>query len=368
MSDDVLFSPFTLRGLTLPNRIVMAPMTRGMAENGIPGPAQAEYYRRRAEGGVGLILTEGTVVDRPASRNMPGIPLFHGEAALAGWDAVAKAVHAAGGRIGPQIWHTGSTHGRGWEPDAPVESPSGIVGPDEPRGVVMTEEDIADTVAAFARAAADAKRLGFDTLELHGAHGYLIDQFFWSGTNKREDAFGGATIRERSRFAAEVIRAVRAAVGEDFPLILRVSQWKQQDYSAWLASSPQEMTDWLAPLVEAGVDILHCSQRRFWEPEFPEVDGAEGLNFASWAKKLTGAATISVGSVGLSSDFFAAFGGEGSGTAALDNLYARMEREEFDLIAVGRVLLSDAQWVQKVRSGQTDKLRGFDAADLAVLA
>ncbi|MDY4348387.1 NADH:flavin oxidoreductase [Pectobacterium brasiliense] len=368
MSDDVLFSPFTLKGLTLPNRIVMAPMTRGMAENGIPGPAQTEYYRRRAEGGVGLILTEGTVVDRPASRNMPGIPLFHGEAALAGWDAVAKAVHAAGGRIGPQIWHTGSTHGRGWEPDAPVESPSGIVGPDEPRGVVMTEEDIADTVAAFARAAADAKRLGFDTLELHGAHGYLIDQFFWSGTNKREDLFGGATIRERSRFAAEVIRAVRAAVGEDFPLILRVSQWKQQDYSARLASSPQEMTGWLAPLVEAGVDILHCSQRRFWEPEFPEVDGTEGLNFAGWAKKLTGAATISVGSVGLSSDFFAAFGGEGSGTAALDNLYARMEREEFDLIAVGRVLLSDAQWVQKVRSGQTDQLRGFDAADLAVLA
>ncbi|MEQ9846756.1 NADH:flavin oxidoreductase [Pectobacterium brasiliense] len=368
MSDDVLFSPFTLKGLTLPNRIVMAPMTRGMAENGIPGPAQAEYYRRRAEGGVGLILTEGTVVDRPASRNMPGIPLFHSAAALAGWDAVAKAVHAAGGRIGPQIWHTGSTHGRGWEPDAPVESPSGIVGPDEPRGVVMTEEDIADTVAAFARAAADAKRLGFDTLELHGAHGYLIDQFFWSGTNKREDAFGGATIRERSRFAAEVIRAVRAAVGEDFPLILRVSQWKQQDYTARLASSPQEMTDWLAPLVEAGVDILHCSQRRFWEPEFPEVDGAEGLNFAGWAKKLTGAATISVGSVGLSSDFFAAFGGEGSGAAALDNLHARMEREEFDLIAVGRVLLSDAQWVQKVRSGQTDQLRGFDAADLAVLA
>ncbi|KHS82496.1 NADH:flavin oxidoreductase [Pectobacterium carotovorum] len=368
MSDDVLFSPFTLKGLTLPNRVVMAPMTRGMAENGIPGSAQAEYYRRRAEGGVGLILTEGTVVDRPASRNMSGIPLFHGEAALAGWEAVAKAVHAAGGRIGPQIWHTGSTHGRGWEPDAPVESPSGLVGPDEARGVVMTEEDIADTVAAFARAAADAKRLGFDTLELHGAHGYLIDQFFWPGTNKREDAFGGATIRERSRFAADIIRAVRAAVGEDFPLILRVSQWKQQDYSARLASSPQEMTDWLAPLVEAGVDILHCSQRRFWEPEFSEVDGAEGLNFAGWAKKLTGAATISVGSVGLTSDFFAAFGGEGSGTAALDNLYARMEREEFDLIAVGRVLLSDAQWVQKVRSGQTDKLRGFDAADLAVLA
>lgn len=367
MSSDILFSPFTLKGLTLPNRIVMAPMTRGMAEGGIPGAANAEYYRRRAQGDVGLILTEGTVVDRPASRNMAGIPFFHGEKALAGWDSVVKAVHSAGGRIGPQLWHTGSTHGRGWEPDAPVESPSGLVGPDEARGVAMTEEDIADTVAAFASAAADAKRLGFDTVELHGAHGYLIDQFFWSGTNKRNDLFGGATIRERARFAAEVVRSVRAAVGPDFPLILRVSQWKQQDYAARLANTPDEMADWLVPLVEAGVDILHCSQRRFWEPEFAQIDGTEGLNFAGWAKKLTGAATISVGSVGLDSDFFAAFGGEGSGTAALDNLYTRLEREEFDLIAVGRALISDAHWVQKVKNAQLAELKGFNAADLGAL-
>ncbi len=151
-------------------------------------------------------------------------------------------------------------------------------------------------------------------------------------------------------------------------MILRVNQWKQQDYKVRLATSPQEMTEWLAPLVEAGVDILHCSQRRFWEPEFSDIDGEQGLNFAGCAKKLTGAATISVGSVGLSSDFFAAFGGEGSGAAALDNLYTRMERDEFDLIAVGRVLLSDAHWAEKVQSGQTDSLRGFNVADLAVLA
>lgn len=367
MSGNALFSRFTLKGLTLPNRIVMAPMTRGMAPEGIPGQPNADYYRRRAEGEAGLILTEGTVINRPASRNMPGIPFFHGEQALAGWKQVADAVHAAGGRIGPQIWHTGSTRSGEWEPDAPVESPSGLVGPGDARGVAMTEEDIADTVAAFARAAADAKRLGFDVVELHGAHGYLIDQFFWPGTNQRTDAFGGKTIAERSRFAADVVRAVRASVGPDFPLILRVSQWKQQNYAARLATTPQEMTEWLAPLVEAGVDILHCSQRRFWEPEFPDVDGSEGLNFAGWAKKLTGAATISVGSVGLSGDFFGAFGGQGSGTAELDNLHARMERGEFDLIAVGRALLSDPHWVEKVRAGRTDELHGFRAEDLAAL-
>ncbi len=115
------------------------------------------------------------------------------------------------------------------------------------------------------------------------------------------------------------------------------------------------------------MDILHCSQRRFQEPEFPDIDGSEGLNFAGWAKKVTGAATISVGSVGLADDFFGAFGGQGAGTTVLDNLYARMEREEFDLIAVGRALLSDARWAQKVQAGQTDALHGFNAADLASL-
>lgn len=366
-STDILFRPFEYRGLTVPNRIVMAPMTRSFAPEGIPGEANAAYYRRRAEGGVGLILSEGTVIDRPASRNDPGIPFFHGEKALAGWKGVIDAVHDAGGHMGPQLWHTGSTIGGAWEPDAPVESPSGLLAPGKPRGKAMSEEDIADTVAAFARAAVDAQRLGFDILEIHGAHGYLIDQFFWSGTNERTDLYGGATIKERSRFAAEVIAAVRAAVGPDFPVILRVSQWKQQDYAARLATSPAEMEDWLQPLVDAGVDILHCSQRRFWEPEFPEIDGEKGLNFAGWAKKITGAPTISVGSVGLSGEFLAAFQGEQSQVAGIENLLDRMEKDEFDLIAVGRALLSDAQWANKVKTGDFDDLHGFDPASLKQL-
>jgi 2,4-dienoyl-CoA reductase-like NADH-dependent reductase (Old Yellow Enzyme family) len=365
---DILFQPFTLKTLDLPNRIVMAPMTRTKTENGIPGAINAEYYRKRAEGGVGLILSEGTVVDRPASRNDPGIPFFHGDAAIAGWKAVADAVHAAGGKMGPQIWHTGSTRAfTEWEPDAPVESPSGLLAPDTPRGVAMSDEDIADTIAAFASAAKSAKDLGFDTVEIHGAHGYLIDEFFWSGTNLRDDRYGGKTIAERSTFAREVVAATRAAVGPDFPIILRLSQWKQQDLTARLAPTPDEMTSWLAPLVEAGADILHCSQRRFWEPEFPELDGENGLNFAGWAKKLTGAATISVGSVGLSSDFMSAFAGEASEKAGLDALTERMEKGEFDLIAVGHALIYDAQWTNKVQKGAFDSLEDFNPATLAEL-
>lgn len=366
---DILFRPFRLGSLELANRIVMAPMTRSFAPLGVLSDASAPYYRRRAEGDVGLILTEGTVVDRPASRNDPGVPFFHGEEALEAWKNVVTAVHGAGGRIGPQLWHTGAVKSfqHDWEPADPVESPSGLAAPDTPRGQMMSEEAIADTVTAFARAAVDAKRLGFDTVELHGAHGYLIDQFFWSGTNLRADRYGGASIARRARFAAEVVAAIRAEIGSDFPIILRVSQWKQQDYAARLAETPDEMADWLQPLVEAGVDILHCSQRRFWEPEFPGVDGEKGLNFAGWAKKLTGAATISVGSVGLSGDFLTTFAGEGSTGAGIDRLVDRMERDEFDLIAIGRALITEPHWAAKIRSNDGASLSGFDPSALAEL-
>lgn len=363
-----LFQPLTIGSMQLANRIVMAPMTRSFAEGGLPGPAHAAYYRARAEGGTGLLITEGTVIERPSSRNEPGIPFFHGKA-LAGWGGVVDAVHDAGGRIAPQIWHVGAVASMraGWTPDAPMEGPSGLNAPGKPLGTAMGETDVADTIAAFARAAVDAKALGFDCVEVHGAHGYLVDQFFWDGTNRRDDRYGGATLPERSRFAAELVAAIRAGVGPDFPLILRVSQWKQQDYGVRLAPTPDEMAAWLCPLVEAGVDVLHCSQRRFWEPEFPEIDGAEGLNFAGWAGKLTGARTISVGSVGLDGDFFGAFAGRPSATAALDGLIARMERGEFDMIAVGRALITDPDWANKVREGRLGELLPFDAAALATL-
>lgn len=221
----------------------------------------------------------------------------------------------------------------------------------------MSDGAVADTIAAYAEAALQAKTMGFDTIEIHGGHGYLVDQFFWASTNKRNDRYGGIAHKDRSSFAAEVVSAVRAAVGPDFPIILRLSQWKGQDYAARMAEPPGEMADWLTPLVDAGVDILHCSQRRFWEPEFSEIDGAAGLNLAGWAKKLTGAATISVGSVGLSGDVISSFSGESSTPTKLDELVRRMENDEFDLIAVGRALITDPNWVNKVRARPGNRSR-----------
>lgn len=364
MPIDSLFQPFQLKTLKLPNRIVMAPMTRSFSPGGVPTPQVADYYRRRAEAAVGLIISEGTVVNRPSASNDPAVPRFWGEDALAGWKQVIDSVHAAGGVMAPQLWHVGAARNRrsDWVAPPPVDSPSGLSSPGKAFGEAMTDAAIADTIAGFARAALDAKRLGFDAIELHGAHGYLIDQFFWDGTNARTDRFGG-TLAQRGQFAADILRAVRAAVGPDYPVIIRLSQWKQQDFAARIAKTPQEMEAWLRPLADAGADIFHCSQRRFWESEFEGSD----LNFAGWAKKLTGKPTITVGSVGLSGEFIAAFGGESSQPASLDELLRRFDRGDFDLVAVGRALINDPEWVQKIRDGRQAELLDFSPASLGTL-
>ncbi|WP_310496363.1 NADH:flavin oxidoreductase [Sandarakinorhabdus sp.] len=361
-----LFRPFTINGLRLPNRIVMAPMTRSFSPGGIPGDNVAEYYRKRAAGGVGLIVTEGTAIDRAAAANDPDVPEFHGRG-LDGWAKVPPAVHREGGLIAPQLWHVGAMPNRRNPKAVTAESPSGVYMPGKTNGDAMTDSDVADAIASFARAAADAKRLGFDAVELHGAHGYLIDAFFWPGTNARNDGWNGGDIAARGRFAAEILKAVRAAVGPDFPVIIRLSQWKQQDFAYRIAVTPDEMLAWLAPLADAGADVFHCSQRRFWEPEFPEIDGEAGLNFAGWAKKLTGKPTITVGSVGLSGEFVAGMRGEASKPASIENLLERLARDEFDLVAVGRALIVDPDWAHKIRDGRTGDLRDYSAEALATL-
>jgi len=361
---NALFRPFHCKSLNLKNRIGMAPMTRTFSPGGLVTAEVADYYARRAEGNVGLIISEGTGIARGASLNEPNAPRFHGERELAGWQRVIDRVHAAGGVMAPQLWHVGATPGSSaWVAPGPIDSPSGLLAPDKKVGEPMTDAAVADTIAAFAQGAADAKRLGFDAVELHGAHGYLIDQFFWEATNRRPAPYGGATLGERTRFAAEILKAVRRAVGEDFAVIIRLSQWKGQDFTARMAHDPGEMETWLAPLADAGADIFHCSQRRFWEPEFQGSD----LNFAGWAKKLTGKPTISVGSVGLSGDFIAAFGGQSSQPAAIDRLLQRMDRDEFDLVAVGRALIVDPDWARKVELGHFGELTPFSREALATL-
>jgi len=365
---DILFQPFELGRLKLANRIVMAPMTRNKSAGNIPGPAVVEYYRRRAAGGVGLIITEGTCVNHIAASGYPDVPYFHGAERLAGWKKVADAVHGEGGKIAPQLWHCGGMRKAGTPPEGAVDgyTPSGMNLPGKVNRHIMTRQDIDDVVRAFGQGAADAKALGFDAVEIHGAHGYLIDQFFWEGTNQRDDEYGGS-LERRSRFAIEVIAAVRAAVGPDFPVILRWSQWKQQDFSARLVSTPVQLEQFLLPLSAAGVDIFHCSTRRFWEPEFPGSD----LNLAGWTRKITGKPAITVGSVGLNTDFIPAPGEtafRAAEPASLDELVRRVAAGEFDLVAVGRALIANPDWVQLVAAERAADIKAFRVEMLDTLA
>lgn len=365
----ILFEPFKLGSLALKNRIVMAPMTRSMSPGNIPNDKNIDYYRRRAAGGVGLIVTEGTCVGHPAASGYPDVPFIYGDAAMAGWKKLVEAVHVEGGKIVPQLWHVGAIRKTGgFEPDpsVPGYAPSGMASPGKVKCHVMSEEDIQDCIDAFVDSAAGSKAVGFDGVEIHGAHGYLVDQFHSDELNVRSDKWGGS-LENRTRFSTEIVKGIRAACGPDFPIIFRFSQWKQHSYDAKIAASPKELEEFLGYLSDAGVDIFHASTRRFWQPEF---EGSP-LNLAGWAQKLTGKPAITVGSVGLNdSDFVTAFNPKAEAEAAtsdLGELIRRMEAGEFDLVAVGRALIANPDWANKVKAGQADALRAFNRDMLMTL-
>jgi N-ethylmaleimide reductase len=216
-NDSPLLQPFRLGDLTLPNRVVMAPLTRNRATHGtdVPNALAATYYRQRAS--AGLIVSEGTQISQQG-QGYVWTPGMYSDAQIDGWRRATDAVHEAGGRIFAQLWHVGrishvSLQPNGGAPVAPsairantrtfIES--GFAEVSEPRALETVE--IPGVVADFAKAAANAKRAGFDGVELHGANGYLIDQFLRDGTNKRTDAYGGS-VENRARFALDVVDAV----------------------------------------------------------------------------------------------------------------------------------------------------------------
>jgi 2,4-dienoyl-CoA reductase-like NADH-dependent reductase (Old Yellow Enzyme family) len=283
-------------------------------------------------------------------------------------------VHDAGGRIMAQLWHTG--HGRIREQavdpsrasigpmttylaeDSPLIAEGGTYGP----GEAMTVGDIDNAIAEYAEAASRALDAGFDGVQLHGAHGYLIDQFLWGESNRRHDGYGGDSAA-RARFATEVVAAIRASTGPHFPIGLRFSQWKLPlHYAVKSWKDPLALERFLTPLVHAGLDFLDASTRRYWEPEFA---GSE-LTLAGWAKEITALPVIAVGSIGVDGPF------DASGVVThsapqtdLDRIVAMIERGEVDMVGVGRALIANPDWPNRIRAGDTATLKPYDQAALA---
>jgi len=343
----MLFEPYKLKNLNLRNRVVMAPMTRNQSPGGIPTSEVVAYYSRRAKAEVGLIITEGIEVSHEASSAYPDVPRLDTKEAREGWKRVVNGIKENGGSVIAQLWHCGGFRKLGMQPnpEVPGHTASGLVKPGKKVAHKMTLEDIKQTINAYASDAKYCEEIGFDGVEIHGAHGYLIDNFFWEGTNIRDDSYGGS-IEKRSQFVSEIIQAVRSNISQEFILGLRFSQWKQHDFEAKLAHTTDDLKKVLLSPVESGLDYLHSSMRRFWESEF---EGSEE-NLAYWTKKISNIPTIGVGSVGLDSDFIDMTAP--SKPANIDKAIDDISKEKYDLLAVGRALLSDHEWVLKMKDGR----------------
>ena len=355
-----LFRPLKIRGLTLRNRFVMPGMQRGWCRDGMPDARMLEYYRERAAGGISLIITEACAVDHPAATRAPHYARLTASA-MPAWRRCIDSVHEAGGNLFIQLWHEGAIRKEGVDgpyANIPTLSPSGLVMAGKHNGRAATQQDFADIRRAFAAAAAAAQAAGADGVEVHACHGYLLDQFLWADTNRRTDGYGGDSILARVRFPAEVVAAVREAVGPDFPISFRLSQWKEINFDAKIVRTPEEFQTMLGVLRGAGVDLFHVSTRRFWRPEWPGSD----LGLAGWAKKLGRLPVITVGSVGLQLDVMESFAGKEAPPEierGLRELVKRMANDEFDLIALGRSSISDPEWVRKIREGRYADVRTF---------
>jgi len=333
---NTLFTPVTLGKLQLKNRIVMAPMTRSRATGNVPNELMEKYYKLRAD--AGLIITEGTSPS-PNGLGYARIPGVFSDAQVQGWKRVTDGVHAAGGKIFVQLMHTGRVgHPANMPAGSKILAPSAIAAPGEmwtdssgmqphPVPAVMSEADIAQTIAEYAAASKRAIEAGFDGVELHGANGYLIDQFLNTAINQRTDKWGGS-VENRIRFAVEVAKASAAAIGAE-RIGMRISP-----YGAFNGTAPDAEMDALyerlvAALNPLGLAYIHIVDHSSMGA--PEVSPA------------------------LKAKIRAGFKGKYilSGGYDLARANSDLDANCGDLVAFGRPFIGNPDLVQKLQSGAT---------------
>ncbi|MGH3300978.1 MAG: hypothetical protein ACRDOK_04670 [Streptosporangiaceae bacterium] len=362
-----LLQPLDIRQMHLRNRFVMPGMQRYWCIDGAPDLRLREYYRRRVLGGASLIISESCAIDHQSATKNPTFARISPGTREA-WRACVAGVHDAGGAMFLQLWHQGAVNYGGdaeSNPSFVALSPSGIAHPGESFGRAATEAELRSIKRAFVQGALDAAEIGADGVELHSAHGFLLDQFLWPGTNQRTDRYGGPAITDRAAFVAEVAAAVRAATGPGFVISIRISQWKESDYDAKIVEQAGQLGQLVAILRSAGADIFHVSTRRFWTPEWHGSD----LGLAGWVKSFTDAAVIAVGSVGLDIDVMATLSGQEArptGASRIDELVRRFQRGDFDLVSVGRSQIGDPDWVTKMSDGRIPDIRAFRVDDTSL--
>lgn len=350
-----LFQPLNLGGLTLRNRLAVAPMTRVSATaDGLATPAIAAYYAAFAQGGFGLIITEGLYTDTAHAQGYLHQPGMATAAQRESWRAVIHGVHAQGGRIVAQLMHAGAlSQGNPWRsgtlaPSAvqPAGAQMGFYRGQGPYALprAMSQADIDEAVRGFADAAVAAREAGFDGVEIHGANGYLLDQFLTAHTNLRDDAYGGM-LPARLRLATEVVHAVRAAVGAAFPVGLRLSQGKVNDFTHKWPEGEAGAALLFQAVGKLPLDYLHTTEFEAWQPAF-----GNGASLAALAKLHAGALPVLAN--GSLHDPAAAAG--------------MLARKEADAVTLGRGALTHPDWPARVRAGLP--IEDFDRGLLSPIA
>jgi len=352
----VLFQPFEIGGVTLENRVAVAPMTRVSAtEDGHATEQMARYYRRYAEGGFGLVITEATYVDQGYSQgylHQPGLATASHQDA---WAQVADAIHAGGAKACMQFVHAGALN-QGRHPSYPqgAIAPSAV----QPKGEMLTfyrgegaydmpreitREEIEEVKHAFVEASNRAVAAGFDMIEIHGANGYLLDQFWTAYTNQRTDEYGGSA-RNRIRLDEEIVREAIAGTGGAVPIGLRLSQSKVNDFEYQWAGGEQDAADIFPVLDAAGVAFIHITEH----DATAEVFGS-GHSLSGLAKKYGKAPVIVNGGLGDPAKAASVLA-DGNG----------------DIIAQGKPALANRDWPKRVAADGA--LAEFDFAMFSPLA
>jgi 2,4-dienoyl-CoA reductase-like NADH-dependent reductase (Old Yellow Enzyme family)/thioredoxin reductase len=340
-----ILEPITIKNVTIRNRIVMPAMNTNMASNdGFATMQLTDYYAERAKGGVGLIIVSAAAIDKNARKRTGGL-LLDKDAYKEDLRILVEEIHAHGAMVFQQLNHNGrllSSMSSGTfriRPVAPSPIPHPVTGeiPKE-----LTQEEILDLIEKFGNAALRAKDAGFDGVELHGAHGYLLNQFLSPHTNKRCDKYGG-NFEGRQRFPLEVLQNVRKMVGEDFPLSYRLSA--EEFIPGGLTIEETEV--FCSSLAKAGVDLIHVSAGINESPStelkvIPMMDTPRGcyLPLAERIKKRVNIPVIAVARIN-----------------SPQMAEQALVEKKADLIAVGRGLIADPDWVQKAAAGQDGEIR-----------
>ncbi|MDR0300406.1 MAG: NADH-dependent flavin oxidoreductase, Oye family protein [Streptococcaceae bacterium] len=354
---DILFSPFYSEKIDLKNKLVMNPVPSGFVEDGVPLKENVEFYKSRAKG-VGLITAGAINIVHPTASNNRKVPNIDLEA-LPLWRKVTEAVHEFDTKIIAEIWHAGTSRAfAASDLSRNVSSPSGVIG-DKKVGEPLTLLEINDIVIAFAEAAENAKKSGFDGIDIHAAHGSLIHDFLSKETNKRTDEFG---FDQRTMFAEKVVNACRIRVGDDFPIFMRLSNFKMYDLTTMLADSVDEFELLIRKLSNSGVDIFDCSEQSYMDAAIPSKKG----NLAYWVKRLAEKPTITTGGLGGTGVLYKeipdlvskvskkpknSYKYAQDGEAQLrykEQLLKDYKDKAFDLVSFGRPLLINENWIEEM--------------------